>query len=352
MALLARMVACPLAIEVRNGAVAALPGLLSDGRISAGGHVAVVVGPGLGEEVVAEVKPALENCVVHSVSGGSVAAALGLVEELREGSHDAVVGIGGGRTLDVAKYAAGQAGLPMVSVATNLAHDGIASPVASLEDEEGHKGSYGVHIPIAVVVDLDYVRRSPEEQVRSGIGDALSNLSALADWELAAEDRGEPIDGLAAAFARSGAESLLRGEDDLGADAFHRTLAEALVLSGLAMAVAGSSRPCSGACHEISHAIDALYPQQASHGEQVAVGALFASFLREDGLFEPLGTALRGHGVARVPADLGLDDEQFGAAVAKAPSTRPDRYTILERLELAEDEIRDRVARYVDAVDR
>jgi glycerol-1-phosphate dehydrogenase [NAD(P)+] len=118
------------------------------------------------------------------------------------------------------------------------------------------------------------------------------------------------------------------------------------------MAVAGSSRPCSGACHEISHAIDALYPQQASHGEQVAVGALFASFLREDGLFEPLGTALRGHGVARVPADLGLDDEQFGAAVAKAPSTRPDRYTILERLELAEDEIRDRVARYVDAVDR
>ena len=53
MALLARMVACPLAIEVRNGAVAALPGLLSDGRISAGGHVAVVVGLGLGEEVVA-----------------------------------------------------------------------------------------------------------------------------------------------------------------------------------------------------------------------------------------------------------------------------------------------------------
>ena len=339
MALLARMVACPLAIEVRNGAVTALPGLLTDRRISAGGHVAVVVGPGLGEEVVAEVKPALENCVVHSVSGGSVAAALGLVDELREGSHDAVVGIGGGRTLDVAKYAANQAGLPMVSVATNLAHD-------------GRKGSFGVHIPIAVVVDLDYVRRSPEEQVRSGIGDALSNLSALADWELAAEDRGEPIDGLAAAFARSGAESLLRGEDDLGSGAFHRTLAEALVLSGLAMAFAGSSRPCSGSCHEISHAIDALYPQQASHGEQVAVGALFASFLREDGLFEPLGAALRGHGVARVPADLGLDDEQFGAAVAKAPSTRPDRYTILERLELAEDEIRDRVARYVDAVDR
>jgi glycerol-1-phosphate dehydrogenase [NAD(P)+] len=351
MALLARMVACPLAIEVRNGAVAALPGLLSDRRISAGGHVAVVVGPGLGEEVVAEVKPALENCVVHSVNGGSVAAAMALVDELREGSHDAIVGIGGGRTLDVAKYAASQAGLPMVSVATNLAHDGIASPVASLENG-GRKGSYGVHIPIAVVVDLDYVRRSPEEQLRSGIGDALSNLSALADWELAAEDRGEPIDGLAAAFARSGAESLLRRADDLDSDAFYRTLAEALVLSGLAMAVAGSSRPCSGACHEISHAIDALYPDRASHGEQVAVGALFASFLREDGLFEPLSEALARHGVARLPGDLSVTNEEFAAAVGHAPSTRPDRYTILERLDLGEDEIRRRVASYVDAIDR
>jgi glycerol-1-phosphate dehydrogenase [NAD(P)+] len=240
----------------------------------------------------------------------------------------------------------------MVSVATNLAHDGIASPVASLDDDEGRKGSYGVHIPIAVVVDLDYVRRSPAEQLRSGIGDALSNLGALADWELAADDRSEPIDGLAAAFARSGAESLLRNEEGLGSDAFQRSLAEALVLSGLAMAVAGSSRPCSGACHEISHAIDALYPEQASHGEQVAVGALFASFLREDEPFELLNGALRRHEVARLPKDIGLSNEEFAAAVAHAPSTRPDRYTILERLDLSEDEIRNRVGRYVDAVDR
>jgi glycerol-1-phosphate dehydrogenase [NAD(P)+] len=345
------MVPSPLAIEVRKGAVAALPGLLSDGRISAGGHVAVVVGPGLGEEVANELRPKLANGEFHSVNGGTVVAAVELVEALHAGSYDAVVGIGGGRTLDVAKYAASQAGLPMVSVATNLAHDGIGSPVASLEDE-GRKGSYGVHIPIAVVVDLDYVRRSPEEQVRSGVGDALSNLSALADWELAAEDRGEAIDGLAATFARIGATALLHSPDALGSETFLHTLAEALVLSGLAMAVAGTSRPCSGACHEISHAIDALYPGQAGHGEQVAVGALFASFLRGDDFFDSLDSALRRYGVARLPGDLGLTEEQFAAAVAEAPSTRPDRYTILERLDLAEDEVRARVRSLGAAVDR
>jgi glycerol-1-phosphate dehydrogenase [NAD(P)+] len=118
------------------------------------------------------------------------------------------------------------------------------------------------------------------------------------------------------------------------------------------MAAAGSSRPCSGACHEISHAIDALYPDRATHGEQVAVGALFASFLREDGVATELDAAYSRLGVARVPADLGLTDEEFAAAVAEAPSTRPDRYTILEHLDLDKNAIRDRVGSFVGAFAR
>jgi glycerol-1-phosphate dehydrogenase [NAD(P)+] len=351
MPLLARMVACPLTVEVRSGAVEGLAALLSDGRISSHGDVAVVVGPGQGERIVGAVGPALGNADVYPVEGGTLQAALGLAESLRGGSYDAVVGIGGGRTLDVAKYAASLTGLPMVAVATNLAHDGIASPVASLEFD-GRKGSYGVHIPLAVVVDLDYVRDCPPEQLRSGVGDVLSNLNACADWELASRARAEPMDGLAVAFARSGAESLLYRSDDLDSDSFLTTLAEALVLSGLAMAIAGSSRPCSGACHEISHAIDALYPGSATHGEQVAVGALFASSLRGDEIFAALDVSLRRYGVPRLPTDIGLTDEQFGAAVAHAPSTRPDRYTILEHLDMNEEEIQERVRSFVGSFDR
>jgi glycerol-1-phosphate dehydrogenase [NAD(P)+] len=351
MPVLARMVACPLAVEIGSGAVAALPELLSDRRISSGGHVAVVLGPGQGERVAATVRPALEHAELFSVQGSTLGGALELAGSLRGGSFDAVVGVGGGRTIDVAKHAASLTGLPMVAVATNLAHDGIASPVASLE-HDGRKASYGVHIPIAVVVDLDYVRTCPPAQLRSGLGDALSNLSALADWELAGRERGEPIDGLAQVLARSGAESLLHRVDDLASDSFLTALADALVLSGLAMAVAGSSRPCSGACHEISHAIDALYPGHASHGEQVAVGALFASFLRDDERLEALDTALSRVGVARLPRDLGLTEEEFAAAVALAPSTRPDRYTILEHLDPDEDQIREHVEGFVAALDR
>ena len=349
MPLLARHVPSPLSVDVRPGAIAGLTELLRDRRISSQGQVAVVVGPGQGDQIAAELE--LDGTGVFPVEGGSVRAALELVEGLREGYYDAVVGIGGGRTLDVAKYAASITGLPMVSVATNLAHDGIASPVASLE-HDGRKGSYGVQMPIAVVVDIDYVRRCPPEQLRSGVGDVLSNLSALADWELASRESAEPFDGVAAALARAAAESVLGRTDGFDSGRFLTALAEALVLSGLAMAAAGSSRPCSGACHEISHAIDALYPDRATHGEQVAVGALFASFLREDGLVDELEPAYSRLGIARVPGDLGLTEDEFAAAVAEAPSTRPDRYTILEHLALEEDAIREHVGSFVGAFAR
>jgi glycerol-1-phosphate dehydrogenase [NAD(P)+] len=346
--LLARMVAFPLTVDVRSGAVSGIDALLADSRISPHGQVAVAVGPGQGEQIVETAGPALRNADVSLVEGGTLDAAQRLAAHVRRGSYDAVVGIGGGRTLDVAKYAATLTGLPMVAIATSLAHDGLASPVASLE-HEGGKSSYGVAIPLAVVVDLDYVRRCPVEQLRSGIGDALSNLSALADWELAGVERGEPVDGVATALARTGAESLLHRTDELTSEEFLTTLAQGLIQGGLAMAIAGSSRPCSGACHEIAHAVEALKPGTGTHGGQVAVGAMFASWLREDPVVDTLDACLRRYEVPRVPADLGLSEAEFATAVGRAPSTRPERYTILEHLELGEAEIAARVAAFVKA---
>jgi glycerol-1-phosphate dehydrogenase [NAD(P)+] len=350
--LLTRMVGTPLTIDIGPGAVEGLAPLLADRRISSGGHVAVVVGPGLGEEIAALLRPQLANAEIWTVAGGSIQAGSELATRLRGGFYDALVGIGGGRTLDVAKYAASLSGVPLVAVATSLAHDGIASPVASLEDDEaGRKSSYGVHVPIAVVVDLDYVRRSEPAMRRSGIGDAISNLSAIADWRLAERERGEEVDGVAVTFARTAATSIVHREDGIEDDDFLIALAEGLVLSGLAMAIAGSSRPCSGGDHEILHAIDYLYPGTAHHGELAGAASLFTSWLRGDaGLVRGLDTCLRRHGLPRTFADLGLTEEQFVAAVLRAPSTRPDRFTILEHLDLDTAGVRAQVGAFVEAL--
>ena len=348
MPLLARMLAAPLVVDVRPGAVADLGALLADQRIATEGRVAVAVGPGQGDRVLADLDIAPAR--VFRVPDGTVDTAVTLGKQLRAGTYEAVAGIGGGKTIDVTKFAAHMAGIPMVAVATNLAHDGIASPVSSLEHESG-KGSYGVVAPVAAIVDLDRVKAGEPRMVRAGIGDVVSKLSAIADWELAAADRGEQIDGLAVTLARTAAAAVLHQPGTIADDEFLTVLAESLLMCGLAMSVAGSSRPCSGGDHEIMHAIDHLFPGTANHGELAGVGALFCSFIRHnDTHFNVISSCLARHGLPRKPADLGLDDAEFTKAVLHAPATRPGRYTILERLDMGADEAARQVAEFTRVV--
>src|SRR5271166_12157 len=114
MPLLARILTAPLVVDVRRGAVADLGALLAD-----------------------RAPESLGAAEVFRVEDGTVDSAVWLGKQLRADAYEAVVGIGGGRTIDVTKFAAHMAGVPMVAVATNLAHDGIASPVSSLEHESG-----------------------------------------------------------------------------------------------------------------------------------------------------------------------------------------------------------------------
>jgi glycerol-1-phosphate dehydrogenase [NAD(P)+] len=345
------MLASPLFVDIRSGAVDNLSELLHDRRISTTGTVLVAVGASQGDAIWERVGPGLPEADVFHVHGASLSSAGDLQAALGERGYDAVVAIGGGRTLDVAKYAATRAAVPMVAVATNLAHDGICSPVASLEHPHG-KGSYGVAMPLGVIVDLDYVRAAPLRLMRAGVGDAVSNLSAIPDWMLAHEERSEPVDGLAVALARTAGEAVLRRTDSVESDEFLIVLAEALVMSGMAMSVAGTSRPCSGACHEIIHAVDQLYPGVSNHGELAGLGALFATYLRgEERRLADIAQCLSRHGLPTTPQDVGLDQQQFVDAVLAAPGTRPGRYTVLEHVGLDEPAARRAVAEFVEAID-
>lgn len=347
MPILARMITTPVVVDVRPGAIDDLADLLADQRISTAGRVAVVVGPTSGDRLHDLLRPSLGTADFYTAAGGSVDAAVALAGEVRGHSYDAIVGVGGGKVLDVTKYAAARLGLPMVSVATNLAHDGIGSPVSTLDNDAG-RGSYGVPAPIAVVVDLDLVRTAPPRSVRAGIGEVLSNHCAIRDWELGHAVNGEPIDGLAMTFARTAFEAVLHHPGTIDDDDFLRTLAEALVLGGLAMVVAGTSRPSSGACHEISHAIDLLYSDRVGqHGEQVGLGGAFASYVRQDPLTSELIRCLARHHLPVLPTDLGFSVEEFTAAVLRAPETRPGRYTILEHWDPDKDAVRAAVEGYV-----
>ncbi|MEU8915423.1 MULTISPECIES: iron-containing alcohol dehydrogenase family protein [Streptomyces] len=351
MPVLTRLIPSPVVVDINAGALDDLAGLLADQRISASGKLAIAISGGSGARLRERLAPALPGAEWYEVGGGTLDDAIKLADAMKKGHYDAVVGLGGGKIIDCAKFAAARIGLPLVAVATNLSHDGLCSPVATLDNDAG-RGSYGVPNPIAVVIDLDIIREAPVRFVRSGIGDAISNISAVADWELAHRETGETIDGLAAAMARQAGEAVLRHPGGVGDDSFLQVLAEGLVLTGISMSVAGDSRPASGACHEINHALDILYPKRAaSHGEQCGLGAAFATHLRGDKETRDLMVeVLRRHGLPVTPGEIGFTDEEFVQAVEYAPKTRPGRYTILEHLDLSTDQIRDAYADYAQAV--
>jgi glycerol-1-phosphate dehydrogenase [NAD(P)+] len=253
---------------------------------------------------------------------------------------DSVIAVGGGKTIDVAKSVCQRLDLPVIVVPTQLTADGIASPVSVVRAHSGAIESRRARLPIGVVVDFDVLARSPLEGARAGFGDLIANACAVRDWRLAAAAGHAPVDDFAALLAESASElvvatdvtSLRRAPLDEG---FLHRLLDGLVLSGLAMEIAGSSRPCSGSEHLVSHAIDRLYPGLARHGEQVAFGAVLCSRFQEQD-WRALASLIESAGMEKAVRGFGLSEQQVVAAVQAAPRTRPGRYTILDELELTD----------------
>lgn len=262
---------------------------------------------------------------------------------------EAIVAIGGGRLLDAAKLAAARAGLTLIAVPTQLSHDGLCSPVAVVPDRAGRSESLGAIAPRYVFLSLPTLVNAPIESVAAGIGDLLANPLALRDWALAAERGLDKIDQRAWDLS---IESFTRIEPDLDQDprssakdpAFFRRLADALVLSGLAMIWAGTSRPASGGEHEVSHAIDEVFGGRAMHGAQVAFGCIFSVALYDQDT-RAFRRRLRELGLPQHPADLGMSADDTVKVLLAAPETRPGRFTIIEDADLDETKARALVAR-------
>ena len=267
----------------------------------------------------------------------------------RSEGADAIVAIGGGRRLDVAKLAAARAGLVSIAVPTQLSHDGICSPVAVVPNEEGQAESLGAVAPRAVVVPLPTLADAPVASVAAGLGDLLANPLALRDWALAAERGLEDIDARAWDLSNESFEAV---EDFLDQDpavsekdpAFLKHLADALVLSGMSMICSGTSRPASGGEHEISHALDELFGGRALHGAQVAFGTLVSVALYEEDI-DATKQRLQKLGLPSHPSDVELSEDDVVEVILAAPDTRPGRFTIIEDSNLDEGSARELVRR-------
>ena len=241
------------------------------------------------------------------------------------GRFDCVLGVGGGKALDIAKLAAFRLGLPYFAVPTSLSNDGFCSPQSSLV-RDGGRVSLKARLPMAVVVDLDIVSQAPVSLWLSGVGDLVSKWTALHDWRLAFHQAGTPYDDLAALLSDGTVFQFMAHpqRDDRGT----RLLAQGLLFNGVAMEMAGCSRPASGSEHLISHALDKLSARPTLHGLQVGLATYWMSLVQGQpvGALEKLFQATGFWDYwERNP---GSRDEWL-AALDDAPSIKKDFVTVL-----------------------
>ncbi len=267
----------------------------------------------------------VELLAAAEVTEASVENAVARLGALPKGAQ-AIAGLGGGKALDVAKYVAALAGLPYYAVPTSVSNDGFCSPQASLT-LRGRRKSLPTGLPYAVIVDLEVCAGAPVPLWHSGVGDLTAKLTAVTDWKLAFHARGTPVNDLAALLSDATVYQFLASptRDAEGI----RLLATALMLNGVAMEIAGSSRPASGSEHLISHALDTVAARPALHGLQTGTAAYLISRIQGRGQHERIAQVFEHtrfwESVRQAPFSLA----DWRAAVALAPSVKDDFHTIL-----------------------
>ena len=216
------------------------------------------------------------------------------VEERLRQQRATPVAVGSGVINDLVKVAADRVKRPYLCVATAASMDGYTAFAAAIT-HDGIKRIDPCAAPRAVIADVDVLAAAPPEMAAAGYGDLLGKVVAGADWLIADALGIEAIEPTAWSHAQEGLRqwvgkpaALSRGDPRAFA-----SLIEGLLMAGLAMQAARSSRPASGSEHLFSHLWEmeglpraSVFP---SHGFQVGLGTLAAAALAERLVLADLG---------------------------------------------------------------
>ena len=239
-----------------------------------------------------------------------------------------ILGIGGGKVIDAAKYCGFLRKLPFISVPTSASSDGFSSASASLL-VEGRRKSVPASIAYGIFADIDVIRSAPQSFLFSGIGDMVSKITALYDWNFEEECGYGSINDFAMMISKKAVNSFVRTPfKDIQDERFIKELLDSLAMSGVANEIAGSSAPTSGSEHLISHALDQMLEHPQLHGIQVGVATYLMSVVQNH-RYQRVDTVFTDTGFWDYVKTVGMRRADFIKAIEKAPSVKPFRHTYL-----------------------
>ncbi len=319
-------------VAVGSGIISELAEICLDLKLK--GQVLIISGPNTSQLVGNDISACLDENGFGQEVFISRASRMEEVDraekEAREIGADFMIGVGGGRSIDIAKLASLRLDIPFLSVPTAASHDGICSAQASLT-LNGETTSISAQTPLAVIADIRIISRAPARLLAAGCGDVISNYTALLDWQLAKRLRNEEYSEYAAALSGMTARMIVELAPTIkpGLEESAKIVIKALISSSVAMSISGSSRPASGSEHKFAHAINRMVPGKALHGELCGVGTIIMMYLHGED-WRMIKAALEHVGAPTTASQLGIDPDIIIEGLVKAHEIRPERYTILD----------------------
>ena len=240
----------------------------------------------------------------------------------------AIVGMGGGKVIDAAKYIGYILHIPFISVPTSSSSDGFSSSSASLTIG-GHRRSLPAKLAFGILVDTDVIKSAPVRFLYSGVGDMVAKISSTYDWQHE-EDLGyDEVNDFAFMIAKKAVNSFVRTPfESISEELFLKELLDSLAMSGIANEIAGSSAPTSGSEHLISHALDQLLEKPQLHGIQVGIATYIMCKIC-DHRWKRIDTVFTKTGFWDFCATLDLKASDYCDAIDMAPQIKPHRHTYL-----------------------
>ena len=319
----------PIIFQVDEDIVRSIPSYLQRNKLNFN-RILVVSGKSFSYKIASQIFDATgwDN---YQIDDNSFEEVANLKSFCSNEQYDLILGVGGGKVLDTVKRVSYLTRINHIAIPSIISNDGLISPIAVIKNLEGRTESIPAVMPMGVIIDLNVIQTSPIRYLKAAAGDILSNFSATNDWILASLAGKDLMNDFAFQLSRSAANSLIYfNNPNFSYKPFIRQIVQGQVSSGIAMSLSGTSRPCSGSEHLISHAIDYLeLTENSLHGHQVASTSLFSLFLQNKLKPEHLVYANNTSTPFLFHELSPIIEEKLELVFKTAKVMRPGRYTVL-----------------------